>query len=139
MGRFLQNPVQHWHIRNSRHIQNPVKYLKWRILFRTMCNTSIQNPGIFRIQCIFRILSSIYHEIFYWKPCVTRPYSELKYIHNSVSEIKVYSEPCRISQIQHCQESRETIANLDTRYIQNFYVFKTRKCQLLLKNSRTDI
>ena len=40
-------------------IQNPVKNLWWRILFRIMCNTSIH-----RIQGIFRILLNIYHEIF---------------------------------------------------------------------------
>ena len=50
MSRFLQNPVQHWHIQNSRHIQNPVKYLLCGVLFRTMCNLAylepwhIQNP-----------------------------------------------------------------------------------------------
>ena len=32
------------HSRNSRHVQNPVKYLLQRILFRSMCN-----PGIFKI------------------------------------------------------------------------------------------
>ena len=31
------------HSRNSRHVQNPVKYLLQRILFRSMCN-----PGIFK-------------------------------------------------------------------------------------------
>ena len=29
------------HIQNSRYIQNPVKYLFWRILFRIMCDPSI--------------------------------------------------------------------------------------------------
>ena len=28
-------------MQNSRHIQNPVKYLRWKILFATLCNPSI--------------------------------------------------------------------------------------------------
>ena len=50
MGCFLQNPVQHWYFQNSRHIQNPVKYLRGKISFKPCVTPGylepwhIQNP-----------------------------------------------------------------------------------------------
>ena len=69
MDRFLKNPVQHWHIKNPRHIHNTVKHLSRNILFKTLCN-----PDILRALV----------------------YSQLV-VH---SEIKAYSEPCRISKME---------------------------------------
>ena len=48
-------------------------------------------------------------------------------------EIKAYSESRRISKMQHfILEPSVTIANLDAQYIQNFPLFTTRVCQLLM-------
>ena len=61
-----------------------------------------QNRGIFKIQGIFRILPNIYHEIFYSKPCLTWHIQKPSLFRTLIySEIKAYSEPCRISKMEH--------------------------------------
>ena len=52
------------------------------------------------------------------------------------SEIKAYSEHCWISKIEHFIKNPVlTIRNLDVWYIQNFRLFRTRVCQLLVNVS----
>ena len=123
--RNYQNPVKHlydaaffkwnltysepWHILKLWYIQNPVKYIRWIILFRnlrysifrlpikyslrrTMCNFGIfailaySSPGRLRAQGILRNLSKMYDGLFSTEPCVTLVFSKLE----------AYSESCQI-------------------------------------------
>ena len=86
------------------------------MLFRTL-----HNPAIFRTGGIFGIFSSIYGAAFFQEPSVTLIYLEKPsiFIFLVHSETKAYSE--------HCWISIECI-----QYIQNFRLFRTQGCQLLL-------
>ena len=77
MMKFYSQPcvtlayLESWHIQKLRHIQNTTKDLSRNILFKIVCNTDIANQN-----------PSIFRTLVY-------------------SEIKAYSEPYRISKMEH--------------------------------------
>ena len=109
--------------------------------YRTLCST-----GIFRTRGIFRILSNIHDVKFYSQPCVTENPRQIQntakhlsrnilfktlsnpYIFRTISifrtllysEIKAYSEPCRVSKMVHFIKNPVKLLQ-----IQKPYIFKT--------------
>ena len=110
-GCFLQNPVKHRYIQNSRHIHNLVKYLWWRILFTNLCVTlayleqwHIQTPKHNQNTGKHVSLNILLKTLCNPEMFRTLVYSELWYILKSANlccQEKLYSEPYRISKMRH--------------------------------------
>ena len=93
---LLKNPVSHWYFKNSRHIQNQVKYLCWKILYPILCDPSIFRTLTYSEYCQTSVTKYFIQNLVQpWhiqKPSI---FNTLVY-----SEIKAYSEPCQISKME---------------------------------------
>ena len=115
---------------NSRHIQDPIKYLWWKILFTTLCN-----PGIFRTVSYSE--SKAYSE--YYQTSITKYFIQnlvspdifRTLLHSQVwciLKIKYIENPANIWNRTFYYEPCVTIADLEALYIKNFRIFRTGVC-----------
>ena len=89
----------------------------------------IQNRGLFRIPGIFRILPNIYHKIFYWKPCEPGHIQNASIFRTLVySEIKAYSELCRISKMEHYIKNPVQLQQIQRHYIFKSFAYSKPVC-----------
>ena len=122
MGCSLQNPVQLWHNPNSSHIQDPVKYLLCRILFRTICN-----PSIFKTLAYSELKA-------YWYTVKHLPWNILfKTLCNpDIFRALVYSELWYILKLKHIQSYSEYLrCSTLLRALCNYSIFRRSICSNL--------
>ena len=120
------------HTKSPRNTQNSVKHVRWGAFYRILCNTSMfRFRGIFRTlsnisdgkfyqqPCVTLVYLEPWHiqnprhiqntakhlsrNILFEKLCKSDIFRTLSIFKNLVySEIKAYSEPCRISKMEYC-------------------------------------